>query len=437
MKALVLSCGGSPEPLQYCIDNYECDFIYFLCSKESVEKVFEIKEKCNLKDDSFDYKIVEDYESFEDSFAKSRQIIDVLKKDYDEIHVDFTGGTKPMIAGLVLASIGEECSYSYVGSQNLDGRDKNGLGIVQNGFESMKSQRDPYEVYAVMEFRRGFDFFNKYQFTASRVNFIQASEKLESASQKEISKLLVNIVEVYDVWDKFNNLYDKKPINEAFKNILNKIDKSDNLKSYFNQNYPEFLSQLKNNQKFLNLKVLKSGDIKTSNVKYYLPDLLNNASRRIEEGKYDDAVARLYRSIELIAQVSLCSEGIIDGYSLKSKAEFMINKNDLNSKYNAEANYLVSEWYEYENSNTTFGVGLKKSFELLESLGSEYAGDYLNDEDISKSLSNRNKSILAHGLKPIDKIKAQEIYEQVFQYAKKAFPDIVEYIKMSKFPKFK
>ena len=36
----------------------------------------------------------------------------------------------------------------------LKGRDKDCLGVVQSGFESIKNQRDPYDVFAVMEFEK-------------------------------------------------------------------------------------------------------------------------------------------------------------------------------------------------------------------------------------------------------------------------------------------
>ena len=36
MKALILCCGGSPEPLEFCIENFETDFYYFLHSNETI-----------------------------------------------------------------------------------------------------------------------------------------------------------------------------------------------------------------------------------------------------------------------------------------------------------------------------------------------------------------------------------------------------------------
>lgn len=440
MKALVLSCGGSPEPLIFCIENFGPDFTYFLCSNDSVGIAQDISIVCGLSEGQFNTKIVQNHESLEDAFAKSREIILELQKEYDEIHVDFTGGTKPMVSGLVLAAIGEECTYSYVGTENLVGRDKDGLGIVQSGFEKIKDQRDPYDVFAVIEFNRGIDFFNKYQFEAAKLNFTEASKKLESTYLKELAELFVNIVEVYDSWDKFNNLYNNQPIKTAFYNIDNLIENSDNLKQYFNENHPSFLKQFKNNWDFLELKVARKGLIGPDNVKYYLPDLLNNAYRRIEEGKYDDAVARLYRAIELIAQNGLTGEGIIKTSILMENKEFKIDLDIIDGLDDENVKSFVYQLHEYENAlrrgKSHIGIGSDLSFKLLSKFDVEYAKEYLNDKKLKSNVGSRNGSILAHGLKPIDKKKAEELYSQVLRYAKRAFPDIVKYMDMADFPKF-
>ena len=170
-----------------------------------------------------------------------------------------------------------------------------------------------------------------------------------------------------------------------------------------------------------------------------MPDLLNNSLRRIEEGKYDDAVARLYRSIELIAQVKLTDKKIINVHVLESNKQFKIDRRELNSVPNVNFGKLFNI-HEYKNSQSskdkTFKVGLKSSYRILDCLGSSFAKEYLEDEDIGKNLDSRNASILAHGLKTINKKTADNLYNQVFKYAKKAFPELEKYMEMSKFPKF-
>ncbi|WP_295613683.1 TIGR02710 family CRISPR-associated CARF protein [uncultured Methanobrevibacter sp.] len=437
MLALILSCGGSPEPLIFSIKNLKPDYIYFLCSNDSKNEVSDIIEKSDFSKEKYSIKIVNDYESLDDCFAKSREIIKELEKDYDNIHIDFTGGTKPMVTGLVLAAIGEECSYSYVGTEDLEGRDKNGLGIVQDGFEKIKEQKDPYDIFAVMEFEKGMDFFNRYQFGAAYTNFDEASQKLESESLKELTYLYLNFVEVYSKWDKFyNKTDDGRILISKFIKIRNNINNSSNIQNYLNDNYPNFISQINENIEFLRLKLSRKGHIKPGDIPYYLADLLNNAHRRIEEDKYDDAVARLYRSIELIAQLKLCDYGVIDENILFSNSEFKINKLSLSNLENIEANEFVNKCSSYHKSGKNFPLASKNSYKLLSKFGCELASEYLDDDDIDNNIKKRNSSILAHGLKPIDETKANELYSQVFEYAKKAFPEVEKYMEMAKFPKF-
>lgn len=437
MLALILSCGGSPEPLIYSINNIEPDFVYFLCSKESESEVEKIISDVNYPYDKFSIKIVENHESMDDSFAKSREIIKELEDDYDTIHVDFTGGTKPMVAGLVLAAIGENCSYSYVGSVNSESRDKGGLGVVRNGFELIKEQKDPYDVFAVMEFEKGMDFFNRYQFNAACTNFHEANRKLESENLKELSNLYLDIVEAYDKWDKFNNkIVNVGLITRSFNKIKDTIDNSDNIKKYLNSEYPDFISQINNNLEFLRLKLSQGSPINPDDVPFYLADLLNNAERRIEETKFDDAVARLYRSIELIAQLKLVEYGLIDESILHNNSEFKINKAAILKMNNDDIQDFIDDIGGYNNKRT-ISIPLKKSYELLSILDCELAIDYLNDKKIKNNINFRNGSILAHGLKAINEDKANELYNQVLDYAKRAFPDVEKYMRMSKFPKFK
>ncbi len=75
----------------------------------------------------------------------------------------------------------------------------------------------------------------------------------------------------------------------------------------FNKNFPEVSRQLNKNIKALG--VLNNPDNQLR-CKYILASMLNNARRRADESKYDDAIARLYRSLELIAQIKLKEYGL-------------------------------------------------------------------------------------------------------------------------------
>lgn len=453
-KVLVMSVGGSPEPLIYSIDNIKPKLVYFIHSDKTASVVDEINKNTKHK---FDYlsKQVDNHESIEDAFEKSKEVLfELNKKGWDEITIDFTGGTKPMTAGLVLASTGDKYTdsynYSYVGSKiskDAEVRNKEGVGIVISGQEQIKPQKDPYETYAVLEFIRGKNFFNHYQFEAAIENFKEAESKLDDGDLKELAKFYIKLVNFYQNWDKFN---DKIEIYNA------KLDKKESFKlsSYFYkeiiqdcpekllandfENSEEFINQLNKNLEFLRLKLQNN---QKEAMKYYLPDLLNNSRRKIDEGFYDDAVARLYRAIELIAQVCLNDHGLIDVEKFKNNKVFHINRKQFKTqtKFDPEIPKMVQGWKlkEYEDRDKTFKIPKAKSYRILEKFGDNLAKKYSNDDLLSNAVNKRNDSILAHGLNPMNKKDAQDLYNRVLYYSNYFWSDIEKYMEMAEFPKFK
>ena len=155
-----------------------------------------------------------------------------------------------------------------------------------------------------------------------------------------------------------------------------------------------------------------------------LCELLNNASRRISEGKYDDAVARLYRAFELIAQIKLREYGLDD----LSEEKFTLG--DLEDR-----SIDVEKYKDCADEKGKLKLGLKKKFELLKDLGwDKVKGIYLDNRRIQGLLSKRNESILAHGLKPIDKKSAIDLFSEVEKIAKNMVKDYDELKERGKFP---
>ena len=203
-------------------------------------------------------------------------------------------------------------------------------------------------------------------------------------------------------------------------------------------NSEEFINQLNNNLEFLRLKIRNN---QKEAMKYYLPDLLNNAHRKIEEGFFDDAVARLYRAIELIAQVSLNSHDLIDVEKFKNHKVFHINRKQFKTqtKFDPEIPKMIQNWNikEYEDRDKTFKVPKDKSYKILEAFGEDLAKKYFADERLKNAVNKRNDSILAHGLNPMNKKDAEDLYNRVLYYSKFFWVDIEKYMKMAEFPKFK
>ena len=159
--ALILTIGLATEPSIKRINSLEPDLVYFIHSKKSKENALFIIEETEIT--SYEFKELDDHESVDDAFVKSLECIHELKEKEYKVVGDFTVGTKPMVAGLVMACIEEECEYKYLGESSDDARES-GMGPVKSGFEKTKDQENPYENYAINEFKSGKEFFDKYQF---------------------------------------------------------------------------------------------------------------------------------------------------------------------------------------------------------------------------------------------------------------------------------
>jgi CRISPR-associated protein (TIGR02710 family) len=430
-KSMIISVGGTPEPIIKSIVNYEPDLVYFMPSQSSITQIGEITVKTKISPAQIKTKIVEDHQSLVSAFKTASEIIKEIKEDY-EIWIDYTGGTKSMSAGLVIAGLNEGCKFVYVGAVTEEGRNKKGLGIVKDGFEDVLPQANPYELFAKPETDRAIDLFNRYQFAAALNNFDSALEKIRDEGEKERLRILRELTDAYSSWDKFKVLKIKTR-KESIISILEK-NMSELRKIYkiSGEKEPDFVKQIEKNIEFLKLRF---GD-----VRYVLADLINNVSRRIEEGKYDDAVARLYRAIELVAQTRLKELGLIDEKKLKDNRVFAIVLRDLEKQLDKETIEKYKKGQRQEDlKKGVIKIGLSKDYDLLADLDDELGKKFIEEskeaENLQNLLNNRNNSILAHGLEPVERETATELFEEVKAYAKTVLPELDELMKDASFPK--
>jgi len=119
-KSMIISVGGTPEPIIKSIDNYEPDLVYFMPSQSSIIQIGEITAKTGISPAKIKTKIVDDHQSLVSAFKTASEIIKEIKEDY-EIWIDYTGGTKSMSAGLVAAGLNEGCKFVYLGAVDEEG----------------------------------------------------------------------------------------------------------------------------------------------------------------------------------------------------------------------------------------------------------------------------------------------------------------------------
>jgi len=385
MRGLIISVGGSPAGQAYSICDSEAEAVVFFASKESKDKVDEIKTKVEKAGSCWpklaEIIITPDPNSLEECYnSLAKAIPDWLERNQlnaQDVVVDYTGGMKSMIAALVLFCVGRFHKFVYVSGYE---RDKEGLGNVKSGSEYLVLTSNPYSITlgnALMRWRRYIDL-------ARCEAAAEEAHEFEQALDDDYWKFIcATIHEMYDAiakYDKFAPLTDYKA--QFFRRL--KL-----FRSFCVGQRRECVSKWLRDFEALgsHIEALSEGEKEWNREWIYA--LIANAIRRAEaERKYEDAVARLYASFERLVKLEVYS------HFKENTSKFPLNKvpGSLKDKF---AKYI-------DDDGKTLKIPLAAAMGLLKSAGSPVANEYFGDESIwNKSgespLQRRNHSILAHG----------------------------------------
>ena len=154
---LIVSVGGSPNPIIKSIEHYKPQLVIFYASQDTIKFLVNIENetKTNFKAKTI---LLDDPNNLQDCFEKALKINEYItdyKIENNDIIIDYTGGTKNMTASIVLATIEQGFTYSYVGGQN---RTKGGVGIVKDGDEEIFTVPNPWDKIAKKEKKPVIDF---------------------------------------------------------------------------------------------------------------------------------------------------------------------------------------------------------------------------------------------------------------------------------------
>ncbi|MBT6225736.1 MAG: TIGR02710 family CRISPR-associated protein, partial [Candidatus Scalindua sp.] len=371
-KAIIVSVGGSPSPVIISLNRQKPEYICFFVSeatRDSIES--DILPQLDFQPKHHDWIITPDAEGLSECYKKIIGALPaILNKwgvDNEELGVDYTGGTKTMSVAVTLATIESSSSYSYVGGVE---RSKNGVGVVMDGKERMWFHDNPWNEIATFERKEAVILFNKARYASTSEIFGKIESRVTD-SYKPFFKALKGMADGYDLWDKFKQ-----------KNALNKLHSCrDILKTYsiHDKKIEILIGVIIKNIDFLE-KLL-------SNECFLHYDLISNAIRRAElEKKYDDAVARLYRAIEAMAQNRLKTAHNIYNDDIKGNQIPQNVRNEFITKYG-------------NGGNSKIKLGMYASYLLLEKLEDPLGKSFIKNYviKIKPLLSIRNSSILAHG----------------------------------------
>ncbi|MCX7920372.1 MAG: TIGR02710 family CRISPR-associated CARF protein [bacterium] len=388
--------------------------IIFLVTRESESKTLpKIVNDRIMQGRNYASLLLADSDDFDAVATQVKQEIYRLrtKKPTTNIAIDFTSGTKAMSAALVYAGI--ECgvdSFSYISGR----RDSNGKVI--SGEEKI-IQFSLNRTYAKLLIRQAVELFNTFRYD-SCIAFLQQVKPLTAAPEiRQPVSVLDQLAAGYSAWDRF----DIKSAYEIFF-ALNKTDDIDKIlrawgiKSKF-ESHLQYLRMERDQQFSLHQAI----------------DLFANAQRRAKtEKKFDDALARLYRLTEYLAQVRLAHYNL---YKRVNNQEVDTEAIDLDRLAQLlPAQRLATYRNRTDPSSGKLRLALVESYRLLaelnDNLGKMFCNEY-NQSDLKKLLTARNTSILAHGFQPIPESLYDQLEKKLERLIVVAFPEQHEHETMS------
>jgi CRISPR-associated protein (TIGR02710 family) len=247
-------------------------------------------------------------------------------------------------------------------------------------------------LFAVQERQRLAQYFNSYQFAACRALIQEVVDRL-SLDEKQRFAVLAILVEGYEAWERFKHGAGLTCLEKG----MAELQKLANVRA------EGFLASLtgglRDNLEFLRRLKAERRDAQELHA-LLLSDLLANAKRRIEEGKCDDAAARLYRLVEMTGQIEiqrLCGAKT-DDFPLEEIPE------SLRQEFERR----------YRDENGKIKLPLEATYRVLSERGSDTGQRFFQDRGRFSNLQQaRNHSILAHGVMPIEEGRVRELLEFV------------------------
>lgn len=395
IRAMIVSVGGTPGPIVFSLNQSKPEYICFFTSKQTKKMIEEeILPNLSFKPRHYDWIVTPNAEFLSDCYSqlvkKMPELLDKWEIDPKDVCVDFTGGTKTMSVALALATIDESCCYSYVGG---DERSKGGIGVVVNGKEKMWFLENPWDAIALREKKEVSILFNKARY-GSAAEVLEKCVAMVSREQQTFLKALQEMVIGYDLWDRFKHSEAKKHLYRS-RDVLFVLGTE-------KKEIRVIAHDLEKNLQFI--EGLTAGNKPSI---FHFRDLLANAKRRADlEKKFDDAVARLYRAIEVLAQVELKESYGIETSNVRVKDIPENIQDEFLKKY-------------LDEKNSKIKIPLHASYRLLKELKNELGENFFKyyDGEILPLLHIRNFSILAHGFEPVDEKIFQKLWDSIMKFS--------------------
>jgi CRISPR-associated protein (TIGR02710 family) len=383
---LVLNVGKPSDgeiaerPEAYALRQARPDYVVFVCSAKGADRagtqefVRRYADHAKLSPDRYEELLLDDPDDLVRVYEQACERLRRLRKDWPQalFLVDYTAGTKSMSAALAMAVIDQD---ERVELRLVKGQ-RGQYATVIPGTESFR----PVSGIHDLRVRR---WLGPLRAALDRYDYAAALQWLDALLEREISSALADqlqrardLYRAFDAWDRWDL--------ERAERLL-KAHRTVPAGEQLAYERLTVLEQLR-----IVRDAFEDRAVLTEERDPYVAvdDLLLNAERRAAQARYDDATARVYRAIELLAQIRLrVAHGLVtEDVDLARVPE------ECRAKLAAR-----------RDGEKAVKVGLLSAWCLLAAYPSDPLGRWFREREsrVIDWVKRRNRSILAHGLRPI------------------------------------
>jgi len=400
MKILALTVGASPQPIVQSIQQHRpAKVIFFVTDRPdggSKRFVLEgdtnnpsIVQQAKLLERQFQVVVVEQFDNFAACYDQMARTLQKAKgkRTSGEFIVDYTGGTKTMSAALATAA----CRFGW----SLSLLEAPRSSVQQASLDGIATIQQTSSVIVDELTVRAKDLFDRGDYEGAARTVREALGKLVLTYERR-----QQLQRMYDLflalahWDRFEYEDALKHHGAAFGMPSGLLDHLDELAKWEKEGGP---------------------------APYRLVwDLAANAERRANQGRYEDAILRLYRSIELIAQIRMKTQYNIDTSNIREE--------DLDRTLDERHRESVKKKI-LQHQGDKYTAGLLASYQLLAKL-EDPLGLMFKEKWERKTqeefLPLRNKAFMTHGYRPL----GEQEWERAWEHCRAFHDDAAQALQM-------
>ena len=303
LALVLIVAGGSPEPLVRAINNSCPDLVCYLISEEGLRRMGELVPRLEHRP-AIERKIVVcDYESLVACHEAARRCLEVTEREgfsVEETIVDLSGGTPPLVAGMVAAAAPLGYKFQYL---KTPGQPRRGYPFIRHPEGAFLHEKFLERMFAAELKQVGFLFDNAH-FTGARILIEEISARV-AEDRRFFLKALVRVLRGYEAWDL---LAYRRALDELAGGAVElewyRFARGDERKSPFGL----FVLGIKENSEFVKALVDCADEGRVMYLR--IVDLLANAARRAARGAYEEAIARLLQAAEFLVRLALTRRGL-------------------------------------------------------------------------------------------------------------------------------